>query len=63
MFKITYRIKSNNLEIIEYGFSKYILKRWISLNDQENIEVLFCVSLCKTFKIFLKCLIKKQVIL
>lgn len=62
MYKLTYHYTTNKVKVIEYGFSKYILKRWICLCEQDNVEVDFCLPLCKTIETFWKCLIKKQVI-
>lgn len=59
MYKIIWRIFNNPLTVTEYGFSYYILKRYLTLSEQEQIESIDIFPLCKTFNLFKKCLKKE----
>jgi len=55
MYKIVYRLFNNNLTVTEYGFSKYILERYLSLCKEEKIESIEIFPLTKYWSAFKKC--------
>lgn len=59
MYKIVWRAFNNCLTVTEYGFSHYILKRYLFLSEQEEISSIDIFPLCKTFDLFKKCLKKE----
>ena len=59
MYKIVYCFSTvTNLTFTEYGFSNYILKRYITLSEEEHIEKIDIFPLCKTWDLFKKCVTK-----
>lgn len=58
MYKIVYHLFNNHLTVTEYGFSNYILKRYLALCEEEQIDSIDIFPLCKTWSLFKKCLKK-----
>ena len=61
MYKIVYHNLLTNTNFHEYGFWRYILKRYLFLEDEDWADDIRIFPLCRTWKIFKKC-IKKEVV-
>lgn len=59
MYKIIWHTFNNCLTVTEYGFSRYILERYLFLSKQKEVESIDVFPLCKTFNLFKKCLKKE----
>lgn len=55
MYKIVYHLFNNHLTVTEYGFSRYILKRYLVLCEEEQIETIEIFPLAKCWSAFRKC--------
>ena len=60
MYEIIVRNVTTNVEWVEYGFSRYLMKRISYLNNEEDFEILWVFKLDKTWKIFKKCLKREE---
>jgi hypothetical protein len=60
MYEIIVRNVTTNVEWVEYGFSKHMMKRINYLNNHEDFEIIWVFKLCKTWDTFKKCLKREE---
>ena len=60
MYQITVRNVVTNVEWVEYGFSRYMMKRICFLSNREDFEIIWIFKLCKTWSTFKKCLLREE---
>lgn len=59
MYKIVWHTSDCRLTVTEYGFSHYILERYLALSEEEQVDSIDIFPLCKTLSLFKKCLKKE----
>ena len=59
MYKITVKNLETGVKFVEYGFSRFLMKRLAFLYDREIYEIIWIDKLCKTWSTFKKCLISE----
>ena len=55
MYKIYCENEQTSVKWVEYGFSRYIVKRIAFLTNEDYMKVNFVFPLSKTFSNFIKC--------
>lgn len=60
MYKIIAKNITTNVEWVEYGFSRYMMKRISYLNNHEDFEIIWVFKLRKTWDAFKRCLKREE---